>query len=337
MTNKITLKKSSVADKVPLSGDLEYGELALNYTDGNLFYKNSSNTITTLASNKFVSVTGNITGNYFIGNGSQLTGISAGGVTVSFSNTAPVGASAGDVWIQANTAVQYVYFDDGTSNQWAEMESYQAYSTTVTSNSTNVDSFTGDGSTVTFALGVTPASADDVTVNYNGATLLHNSYTVSGANITFGSAPASGYQFDVMTLIPGPATPLTTVAGSNTQIQFNNNGNFGASANLTFNESSSSLTATGNIEGGNLITAGLGSFGTTVDVIGNITGGNLNSNAQVVATGNISGGNLTTAGHVVATGNVTAGNVAVTGNVTTNGAPLATTGKAIAMSIVFGF
>jgi hypothetical protein len=62
MSNNITLKKSSVADKVPLSADLQFGELALNYADGNLFYKNSSNAITTLASNKFASVTGNVTG-----------------------------------------------------------------------------------------------------------------------------------------------------------------------------------------------------------------------------------------------------------------------------------
>lgn len=62
MSNNIILKKSSVGDKVPLAGDLQYGELALNYADGNLFYKNSSNAISTIASNKFVSVTGNITG-----------------------------------------------------------------------------------------------------------------------------------------------------------------------------------------------------------------------------------------------------------------------------------
>ena len=132
----------------------------------------------------------------------------------------------------------------------------------------HVDSFTGDGSTLIFTLGVTPASADDVTVNYNGATLLHDSYTVSGANITFGSAPASGYLFDVMTLIPGPAAAGATAAGSNTQIQFNDGGSFGASANLTFDKSTDTLNAT---------------------------------------------------------------------TVTANGAPLATTGKAIAMAIVFGF
>lgn len=45
MANKVLLKKSSVAAKVPLTTDLEYGELALNYTDGKLYFKNASNVI----------------------------------------------------------------------------------------------------------------------------------------------------------------------------------------------------------------------------------------------------------------------------------------------------
>jgi hypothetical protein len=48
MASKIILKKSNVTSKVPLAADLEYGELALNYTDGKLFYKNNSNVITQL-------------------------------------------------------------------------------------------------------------------------------------------------------------------------------------------------------------------------------------------------------------------------------------------------
>ena len=68
MTNKITIKRSSVTGKVPEPGDLDYGEFALNYTDGNLFFKSNANVITNLASTQFVSVTGNVTGNYFIGN-----------------------------------------------------------------------------------------------------------------------------------------------------------------------------------------------------------------------------------------------------------------------------
>lgn len=45
MTNKILLKKSSVAGKVPLTTDLDYGELALNYTDDRLYFKKSDNSI----------------------------------------------------------------------------------------------------------------------------------------------------------------------------------------------------------------------------------------------------------------------------------------------------
>jgi len=50
MTSKVLLKKSSVEGKVPLVGDLDYGEVALNYTDGKLFYKKSDNTIQSLIS-----------------------------------------------------------------------------------------------------------------------------------------------------------------------------------------------------------------------------------------------------------------------------------------------
>ena len=45
MANKVLLKKSSVGARVPVVGDLDYGELALNYADGKLYYKTSGNTI----------------------------------------------------------------------------------------------------------------------------------------------------------------------------------------------------------------------------------------------------------------------------------------------------
>lgn len=42
---KVLLKKSSVGGNAPGTGDLEYGEVAINYADGRLYYKNSSNQI----------------------------------------------------------------------------------------------------------------------------------------------------------------------------------------------------------------------------------------------------------------------------------------------------
>lgn len=45
MANKIILKKSSVANKVPLSTDLEIGELAVNLADAKLYSKDASGTV----------------------------------------------------------------------------------------------------------------------------------------------------------------------------------------------------------------------------------------------------------------------------------------------------
>ncbi len=85
-----------------------------------------------------VGATGNITTDqYFIGNGSQLTGITASGM-LTVSNIAPISPSAGDVWIAANTGVQFVYFSSGGNSQWAEMEADVSFSSTGGS-SANID------------------------------------------------------------------------------------------------------------------------------------------------------------------------------------------------------
>ena len=104
-----------------------------------------------------------------------------------------------------------------------------------------------------------------------------------------------------------------------------------ASANLTTPNigaaTGTSLNVTGNVTGGNLTTAGDVTTSTvtassTVTATGNVTGGNLITTgdvttATVTASGNVSGGNLTTAGIVSATGNVTGGNLTTAGDVTT--------------------
>ena len=94
MTNRVLIKRSSVANSVPSAAALEYGEFALNYADGNLFFKNSSNVVTTLASTQFVNVSGNVTGNYILGNGSQLTGIDTTSTSISNGNSNVAIASA---------------------------------------------------------------------------------------------------------------------------------------------------------------------------------------------------------------------------------------------------
>ena len=48
MPNNILIKKSSIAARVPTTADLDYGELALNYADGAVYYKTSGNVIARL-------------------------------------------------------------------------------------------------------------------------------------------------------------------------------------------------------------------------------------------------------------------------------------------------
>jgi hypothetical protein len=55
MANTILIKRSGTANAVPLSVNLALGELAINYTDGKLFYKNGSGVVVSFASGATIS------------------------------------------------------------------------------------------------------------------------------------------------------------------------------------------------------------------------------------------------------------------------------------------
>lgn len=91
MANKVLLKKSSVGARVPVVGDLDYGELALNYADGKLYYKTSGNAIDTFPSltatstltNKTLSsaiLTGTLTAGGGVGTAGQILSSTGTGV-----------------------------------------------------------------------------------------------------------------------------------------------------------------------------------------------------------------------------------------------------------------
>jgi hypothetical protein len=76
MANKIVLKKSSEALKVPAPSDLVYGELALNFTDGKLYYKTASNNISSFSA-------GGGSNNGTVTSVATGTGLSGGPITTS--------------------------------------------------------------------------------------------------------------------------------------------------------------------------------------------------------------------------------------------------------------
>ena len=73
------------------------------------------------------------------------------------------------------------------------------------------------------------------------------------------------------------------------------------------------ISATANITGGNLLTAGL------ISATANIIGGNLLTAGLISATANITGGNILTGGVVTVTGNITGGNLLTAGLISATG------------------
>jgi filamentous hemagglutinin len=73
------------------------------------------------------------------------------------------------------------------------------------------------------------------------------------------------------------------------------------------------ISATGNIQGGNVLTAGLISATSTITSSANITGGNILTGGLISSTGNATSGNVLTTGLISSTGNAIGGNVLTTG------------------------
>lgn len=96
MANTLRLKRSSVASKVPLTTDLQLGELAINTFDGKLFLKKDNGTASIVE----------------IGAGG------GGGASVTISDTAPSSPSAGNLWWNSSEGQMYIYYNDGNTSQW---------------------------------------------------------------------------------------------------------------------------------------------------------------------------------------------------------------------------
>ena len=202
----------------------------------------------------------------------------------------------------------------------------------------------------------------DITFTANGNAnifkITGTGVNVAGTLSSTGNAAVSGILTDNYYYANGqPLDVGGNPGGSNTYVQFNNNGEFGGSANFTFNSSTNALTVTGNIAAsnanlGNIVTANylVSNSGCVlvgngaIAVIGNaaglfnsgITDINLGLVANVVVgstTGNVTiQGNLIANNNVTVTGNVS-GNL-LTGTLTTQAQPnITSTGTLASLSV----
>lgn len=170
------------------------------------------------------------------------------------------------------------------------------------------DSFTGNGTDTTYTLSTSPTNKNYTLVTVGGITQEKVNYGVSGTTLTFSTAPPNTSPIEVMTF--GPAINSAASGGSNTQVQYNNQGTLSGSSNLTFNNSTNTLTTdnlsisgnttvTGNITANNFI--GNGSSLTSLtgaNIIGQIpnalVSGTVYTNAQpnITSVGTLTGLNI---------------------------------------------
>jgi len=224
------------------------------------------------------TVTGNVTANFFVGNGSALTGVVASaniGVATELTNgttTFSIPLSGGNIFGNINGVSNVFIFRDSGVN----VAGYVSSDTVLAS------------------------------ANITGGNVLTGGLITATGNITANFFIGNG------SLLTGV---VATGIGTLSSLSVTGNIDTG---NL---RTAGLVTATGNVTGGNILTAGV------VTATGNVTGGNILTAGLVTATGNIQGGNILTAGLITATGNISGGNLNVTGNIVDTGALSIITGS----------
>jgi hypothetical protein len=175
--------------------------------------------------------TGNVSANYYTGDGSLLTGITAtvaqtvsnaaqpnitsvgtlSGLTVS-GNLSFTGANAyfsnvGNLKILGGNNNQ-VLSTDGTGNlSWI----------TSTSANMTVDTFSANGNANSFTLSTSPTDANYVFVNINGVFQFRDAYSLAGNVITLGSTPTNGSTIEVSAMNVGASSGG---GGTNTSVVY---------------------------------------------------------------------------------------------------------------------
>jgi len=181
----IQLKKSGVLGNVPAS--LGLGEIALNYADGKLYYKNASGVITYISSgattNSFSTVNSN----------SSLILATSAADTLSF-------VAGNNISISTDTFNKKITISSTASGTGGGGGGPFVVSD---------DIFTGDGSTVAFTLTSTPSDVYSILVNINGVLQLTSSYSVATNVLTFTEAPSPGASIEVKTTNSVGANTIT--------------------------------------------------------------------------------------------------------------------------------
>ncbi len=178
MAANIKLKRSAVAGRSPQASDLDYGELALNYADGVLYYKNNSN---------------------------EVANISGGGAETD--SAAPTGTLRdGDLWWDAANGKLKVYYDDGLPTTSPITVSITIDAANTTNNDYSFASgWTDRTGTKTYSAGAAE-SLDPAIVIQQGDTITINNSSFSTHPLYFITQTGLGGSYDAAYNVELPAS-----------------------------------------------------------------------------------------------------------------------------------
>ena len=278
-----------------------------------------------------LSATGNITGNYFIGNGSQLTGIASpygnanvttllsafGSNSISTTGTITSGnITGGNISINGTASAQGNITTQGAISATGDIITAGSFIGNFAGNITGNLVVNGSNTQVLFNTNGNCDAVGGMTYNKDSNTFIilgtiSSQGNTIGGNILTGGAASAGGNITGANLLTGGLISAT-----------------------------STITSGANITGANLLTGGLISATSTITSGGNITGANLLTGGLMSSTGNATHGNILTGGLVSATGNVSGNylrstnDVIVGGNVSTTN--LTGTGVSVTANIIGG-
>jgi hypothetical protein len=270
-----------------------------------------------------LSTTGNITGGYFIGNGSQLTGISASTNKILNGNSyANIASANGSLVIGINGTYTWSFEDTGTLTFPASPNG-QIYGGL--DNDFIITTANANAATYYFTFSQFGDLSVPINLNVSGNVYTNDIVGAGTSNVAI-TANTQSWLFDTTGTITLPSTGQIRSVG-NTGVRLSA-GASDATGLLLDNTGDAEIYANGNVS----VYTDAGNIGWTFGNTGTLT-----APGSISAVGNVTGGNLRTGGLISAAGNVTAGNVS-TGIITlTNGAVIRdTAGDAVAFGQLAG-
>jgi hypothetical protein len=225
---------------------------------------NSTGAVISTINATTISASGNVTGSYVLGNGSQITSITGTNVTGTVANAtfATSAGSAGTVTAAAQPNITSVGILSSVS---------------VTGN-VNASQFVGNGAPLTTITGA----------NVSG-TVANATYATSAGTATTAGTVTTAAQANITSV--GSLTSLA-VTGNTTSGNLLTGGQISAAGNIA------GLNLFGTIQTSSQLNITQVGMLSSLNVTGNIAGGNISTAGLISATGTVTGGNLTTSGSV---------------------------------------